>query len=77
MALTRLLGRERAAELSRLAVDAETPGPGAETTTPAVLAPETTAAPPPLQAAARELTGALDRFDKVKSGCTRCCLLRP
>ena len=31
-----------AAEAARLAVDAETPGPGAETTTPTVLVPETT-----------------------------------
>jgi DNA-binding transcriptional MerR regulator len=57
-----------AAEAARLAVDAETPGPGAETTTPAVLAPETTAAaPPPLQTATRELAGALDRFDEEQA----------
>jgi MerR family transcriptional regulator, light-induced transcriptional regulator len=58
-----------AAEAARLAVDAETPGPGAEATTPTVLAPETTpqttaTTPPPLQAAARELAAALDRFDE-------------
>lgn len=57
-----------AAEAARLAVDAEIPGPGAETTTPEVLAPETTAAtPPPLQAAERELAGALDRFDEEQA----------
>jgi MerR family transcriptional regulator, light-induced transcriptional regulator len=58
-----------AAEAARLAVDAATPaGPGADTTTPAVLVPETTvAAPPPLQAAARELAGALDRFDEEQA----------
>jgi DNA-binding transcriptional MerR regulator len=57
-----------AAEAARLAADAEPPRPGAATTTPAVLAPETTtAAPPPLQAAARELAGALDRFDEEQA----------
>jgi MerR family transcriptional regulator, light-induced transcriptional regulator len=57
-----------AAEAARLAVNAEAPGPVAVTTTPAVLAPETTAAaPPPLQAAARELAGALDRFDEEQA----------
>ena len=61
-----------AAEAARLAVDAETPGPGAETTTPTVLAPETTpqttaTTPPPLQAAARELAAALDRFDEEQA----------
>jgi MerR family transcriptional regulator, light-induced transcriptional regulator len=57
-----------AAEAARLAADAETPRPGADTTTPAVLAPETTAdAPPPLQVAARELAGALDRFDEEQA----------
>jgi DNA-binding transcriptional MerR regulator len=57
-----------AAEAARLAVDAEPPGPGADTTTPVVLAPETTAAAPaPLQAAARELAGALDRFDEEQA----------
>jgi MerR family transcriptional regulator, light-induced transcriptional regulator len=56
-----------AAEAARLAADAEPP-PGAETSTPAVLAPETTAdGPPPLQAAARELAGALDRFDEEQA----------
>ena len=54
-----------AAEAARLAADAETPRSGTDTTTPAIPAPETTAAaPPPLQAAARELAGALDRFDE-------------
>jgi MerR family transcriptional regulator, light-induced transcriptional regulator len=57
-----------AAEAARLAVDAEPPGPVADTITPAVLVPETTApAPPPLQAAARELAGALDRFDEEQA----------
>jgi DNA-binding transcriptional MerR regulator len=58
-----------AAEAARLAVDAATSGPDAETTTPVVLAPETTAAaaPTPLQAAARELAGALDRFDEEQA----------
>ena len=57
-----------AAEAARLAMDSETSGPGAETTTPAVLAPETTAdAPLPLQVAARELAGALDRFDEEQA----------
>ncbi len=57
-----------AAEAARLATDAEPPGSGAETTTPVVLAPETTAAAPaPLQAAARELAGALDRFDEEQA----------
>ena len=57
-----------AAEAARLAVDAETPGPGDETTTPAALAPDTTAAaPPPLQATTRELAGALDRFDEEQA----------
>jgi MerR family transcriptional regulator, light-induced transcriptional regulator len=57
-----------AAEAARLAVNAEAPGPVADTTTPAVLAPETTAAAPsPLQAAARELAGALDRFDEEQA----------
>jgi MerR family transcriptional regulator, light-induced transcriptional regulator len=62
-----LAGGVAAAEAARLAMDAGTPGPGAETTTPAVLAPEEAAAPPPLQAAARELTGALDRFDEEQA----------
>jgi MerR family transcriptional regulator, light-induced transcriptional regulator len=57
-----------AAEAARLAADAEPPRPGVATSTPAVLAPETTAAaPPPLQAAARELAGALDRFDEEQA----------
>jgi MerR family transcriptional regulator, light-induced transcriptional regulator len=66
-----------AAEAARLAVDAETPAPGADATTPTVPAPETTptvpapettaAAPPLLQAAARELAGALDRFDEEQA----------
>jgi DNA-binding transcriptional MerR regulator len=57
-----------AAEAARLAVDAENPGPGAETTPPAALAPDTTAAaPPPLQATTRELAGALDRFDEEQA----------
>jgi MerR family transcriptional regulator, light-induced transcriptional regulator len=57
-----------AAEAARLAADAEPPRPGAEITTPVVLAPETTAAAPaPLQAAARELAGALDRFDEEQA----------
>jgi MerR family transcriptional regulator, light-induced transcriptional regulator len=57
-----------AAEAAQLAVDAETHRPDVETTTPAVLAPETTAAaPPPLQAAAHELAGALDRFDEEQA----------
>jgi MerR family transcriptional regulator, light-induced transcriptional regulator len=34
---------------------------------PAVLAPEAAASPPPLQAAARELAGALDRFDEEQA----------
>ena len=57
-----------AAEAARLAADAEPPRSGAATTTPVVLAPETTAAAPaPLQAAARELAGALDRFDEEQA----------
>jgi DNA-binding transcriptional MerR regulator len=57
-----------AAEAARLAGDAETPGPGAEITTPAVVAPETAAVPsPPLPAATRELAGALDRFDEEQT----------
>ena len=57
-----------AAEAARLAVGAEPPEPDAEPTTPAVLAAETTAAaPPPLQTATRELTGALDRFDEEQA----------
>jgi DNA-binding transcriptional MerR regulator len=57
-----------AAEAARLAADAETPRSSADTTTPAIPAPETTAAaPPPLQAAARELAGALDRFDEEQT----------
>ena len=57
-----------AAEAARLAADAEPPRPGTDTTTPAIPAPETTtAAPPPLQAAARELAGALDRFDEERA----------
>jgi MerR family transcriptional regulator, light-induced transcriptional regulator len=56
-----------AAEAARLAVDAKTPGPDADAT-PAVLVPETTAAaPPPLEAAARELAGALDRFEEEQA----------
>jgi MerR family transcriptional regulator, light-induced transcriptional regulator len=53
-----------AAEAARLAIDAEAPLQGAETSTPAVLAPETTATATPLEAAADELAGALDRFDE-------------
>ena len=46
-------------------MDAATSGPDADTTGPVVLAPKTTAAAPSaLQAAARELAGALDRFDE-------------
>jgi DNA-binding transcriptional MerR regulator len=57
-----------AAEAARLATDAETPPSDAATSTTAVLAPETTAdAPPPLRAAARELAGALDRFDEERA----------
>jgi DNA-binding transcriptional MerR regulator len=57
-----------AAEAARLAADAETPRSGTDTTTPAIPAPETTTdAPPPLQAAARELAGALDRFDEEQA----------
>ena len=57
-----------AAEAARLAMDAETPGPSDNATTPAVLEPEeTAAAPSPLQAAARELAGALDRFDEEQA----------
>jgi DNA-binding transcriptional MerR regulator len=57
-----------AAEAARLAVGAEPPEPDAEPTTPAVLTAETTAAaPPPLQTATRELTGALDRFDEEQA----------
>ena len=57
-----------AAEAARLAADAQTPRSGTDTTTPAIPAPETTAAaPPPLQAAARELAGALDRFDEEQA----------
>jgi DNA-binding transcriptional MerR regulator len=57
-----------AAEAARLAMDSETSVPGAETTMPLVLAPDTTvAAPPHLQAAARELAGALDRFDEEQA----------
>jgi MerR family transcriptional regulator, light-induced transcriptional regulator len=57
-----------AAEAARLAADAETPRPGAAISTPAVLAPETTAAaPPPLHAPAGELAGALDRFDEEQA----------
>jgi MerR family transcriptional regulator, light-induced transcriptional regulator len=53
-----------AAEAARLAIDAEAPLPGAGTSAPAALVPETTAATSPLQAAADELAGALDRFDE-------------
>jgi DNA-binding transcriptional MerR regulator len=57
-----------AAEAARLAVRAEPPRPGTDTTTPAIPAPETTTDPPPLlQAAARELAGALDRFDEEQA----------
>jgi MerR family transcriptional regulator, light-induced transcriptional regulator len=56
-----------AAEAARLAADAETPRSGTDTTMPAIPAPETTDAPPPLQAAARELAGALDRFDEEQA----------
>jgi DNA-binding transcriptional MerR regulator len=57
-----------AAEAARLAVDAETPGPSDNAATPAVLAPEkTAAAPSPLQADARELAAALDRFDEEQA----------
>jgi len=57
-----------AAEAARLAADAEPPRSGTDTTTPAIPAPETTTeAPPPLQAAARELAGALDRFDEEQA----------
>ena len=56
-----------AAEAARLALDAETPRPGAESSRPAVLAAEATAAASPLQAAADELAGALDRFDEEQA----------
>ena len=56
-----------AAEAARLAVGAETQGPGAGPTVPVVPTPETTAARAPLQAAARELAGALDRFDEEQA----------
>ena len=56
-----------AAEAARLAVEADASGLAGVTSTPAVLAPETEAAPPPLQAAARELAGALDRFDEEQA----------
>jgi len=57
-----------AAEAARLAVGAETQGPGAGPTVPVVPTPETTAAAlAPLQAAARELAGALDRFDEEQA----------
>ena len=57
-----------AAEAARLAVEAGASGQAGVTSTPAVLAPETAAAaPPPLQAAARELAGALDRFDEEQA----------
>ena len=56
-----------AAEAARLAMDAETPRTGAETSMPAVLAPETTGAAFPLRVAADELAGALDRFDEEQA----------
>jgi MerR family transcriptional regulator, light-induced transcriptional regulator len=57
-----------AAEAARLAVDTETPRPGAETAIPAVLAAETVTGPsPPLQATAHELAVALDRFDEEQA----------
>jgi MerR family transcriptional regulator, light-induced transcriptional regulator len=57
-----------AAEAARLAADAQIPGPDADTTQTAVLTAETTAAAlPPLQAAAGELAGALDRFDEEQA----------
>jgi MerR family transcriptional regulator, light-induced transcriptional regulator len=56
------------AEAARLAVDAATYGPDADTATPVALAPETTAAAPlPLQEAADALAGALDRFDEEQA----------
>jgi len=56
-----------AAEAARLAIDAKAPLPGAGTSAPAALVPETTAAASPLQAAADELAGALDRFDEEQA----------
>jgi DNA-binding transcriptional MerR regulator len=53
-----------AAEAARLAMDADAPRPGAETSRPAVLAAETTTAASPLRAAADELAEAFDRFDE-------------
>jgi DNA-binding transcriptional MerR regulator len=51
-----------AAEAARLALDAEAAGPSPGTSAPAVAAP-----PPPLQAAARELAGALDSFQEEQA----------
>lgn len=58
-----------AAEAARLAVAAEAAGPEVEAPEPAAPAPvaTTTATPPPLQAAARELAGALDRFQEERA----------
>jgi MerR family transcriptional regulator, light-induced transcriptional regulator len=51
-----------AAEAARLALDAEASGPGLGTSEPIVAAPA-----PPLQAAARELAGALDSFQEEQA----------
>jgi DNA-binding transcriptional MerR regulator len=63
-----------AAEAARLAVAAEAAGPEVEALEPGAPAPgaaapvaTTTATPPPLQAAARELAGALDRFQEEQA----------
>jgi DNA-binding transcriptional MerR regulator len=58
-----------AAEAARLAVDAEAAGPGAGIPEAAVPPPVATTAPSPapLQAAARELAGALDRFQEEQA----------
>jgi MerR family transcriptional regulator, light-induced transcriptional regulator len=53
-----------AAEAARLAMNAEAPRPGTATGRPAVPAAETATAAAPLQGAAEELAGALDRFDE-------------
>jgi DNA-binding transcriptional MerR regulator len=51
-----------AAEAARLSLDAEAAGPGPGTAEPTVAAPA-----PPLQAAARELAGALDSFQEEQA----------
>jgi len=56
-----------AAEAARLAMDAEAAGREAGTPEADVLPPAATPASPPLQEAARELAGALDRFQEEQA----------